>query len=83
MASPVARDPCNQRRRTPRVQRTAAIGAESSRATTWMQTTWTMSARMSSRLRATRDGSTVREKKSARHQAIAIGSPYRRLLIPC
>jgi len=42
-----------------------------------------MSARLSSRLRATRDGSTVREKKSARNQAIAIGSPYRRLLIPC
>ena len=32
MASPVARDPYNQRRRTQRVQRNAAIGAESSRA---------------------------------------------------
>jgi hypothetical protein len=51
--------------------------------TTWMQTTWIMNARMSSRLSVIRDGPTVREEAGARHQAIATGAPYRRLLIPC
>jgi hypothetical protein len=51
--------------------------------TAWMQTVWIMRARMSSRLRVTRDGSTVRESPSSRDQAIAIGAPYRRLMIPC
>jgi hypothetical protein len=84
-AAPVALAPCNRRRRTLRVQRNAAVDGAP---TAWMQKTrmqknWIMSARMSSPLSVTRDGPTVGGKASTRDQAIAIGSPYHRLLIPC
>jgi hypothetical protein len=78
MASPVALDPCDQRRRTQRVQRNAAIGAQSGRANDLDANDLDHERAHVVAVAVTRDGPTVREKAGARDQAIAIGAPYRR-----